>query len=317
IAMMSWLELRVDTTQEGVDWVRTLLATESFSGEMLLAPYPDDSEQVTDSNWEFTLSWYLPYNSEARRQVDAIAHQLAALQRTGLTTELQVSVVEQPTDIGKPVAHAIGQRFVILEPGVDYPGKDNQILLRLQPSLAFGSGLHPATRLSLQLLEQHIKPGMQALDLGCGSGILSVAMAKLGALVLAVDNDPIAVDATQTAVRANGVEAQVIVLQGSLGAGRQLGHWMGGEAGEDLAALPVTPQFDLIAANILARVHVALAQDYRQTLKQSGLLVSAGYTTDHAADVAIALTEVGFTAIDEIRFDEWVAVVYQVRESMG
>ncbi|HEY9752071.1 MAG TPA: 50S ribosomal protein L11 methyltransferase, partial [Coleofasciculaceae cyanobacterium] len=138
-----------------------------------------------------------------------------------------------------------------------------------------------------------------------------------GALVLAVDNDPIAVDATQTAVRANGVEAQVTVLQGSLGAGRQLGHWMGGEAGEDLAALPVTPQFELIAANILARVHVALAQDYRQTLKQSGLLVTAGYTTDHRADVAIALTEVGFTAIAEAHFDEWVAVVYQVRESMG
>jgi len=314
---LSWLELRVDTTQEGVDWVRTLLAAEHFSGEILLAPYLDNSDLVTDSNWGFTLSWYLPYNSEARRQVDAIARQLGALQRTGLTTELQVSVVEQPTDIAQPVAHAIGQKFIILEPGVDYPARDNQILLRLQPSLAFGSGLHPATRLSLQLFEQYIKPGIQALDLGCGSGILSLAMAKLGAVVLAVDNDPIAVDATQTAVQANGAEAQVTVLQGSLGAGRQLGHWMGGEAAEDLAALPVTPQFELIAANILARVHVALAQDYRQALKQSGLLVTAGYTTDHTADVAIALTAAGFTLIEEVRLDEWVAVVYQVRESMG
>jgi ribosomal protein L11 methyltransferase len=249
--------------------------------------------------------------------VDAIARQLSPLERTGLTTELQVSVVAQPIDSEEFVVHPIGQGFVILEPGTNYQPKNGEILLRIQPSLAFGSGLHPATRLSLQLLEQYVKPGMQTLDLGCGSGILSVAMAKLGAQVLAVDNDVIAVQATHTAIKENGVESQVTVLEGSLGSGSNLGHWMGGEVGEDLTAIETKPQFDLIAANILSRVHVALAQDYRQALKQEsnqpGLLVTAGYTTDHAEDVVVALTEAGFRAIDQVQLDEWAAVVYQLR----
>ena len=98
---------------------------------------------------------------------------------------------------------------------------------------------------------------MQVLNLGCGSGILSVALAKLGAGVLALDNDPAAVQAAKANVELNAVQQQVTVMQGSLGTGARLGHWMGWMALGEVQPIQGQAAFDLIVANILARVHIA------------------------------------------------------------
>jgi ribosomal protein L11 methyltransferase len=213
--------------------------------------------------------------------------------------------------------HRIGQRFVVLSEDVAYqPETTDTVPIRIKTSLAFGSGLHPATRLSLRLLERHMVPGMRVLDLGSGSGILSVAMAKLGAQVLALDNDSVAVEATQDAVERNGVAPQVRVMEGSLGSGSALGHWMGGEISDQISTVKAIAEFDLIMANILGRVHVALADDYRQALRQThaqgGKLITAGFTTDHEPEVTAALNAAGFTVIDSERFNDWVALAYQL-----
>jgi ribosomal protein L11 methyltransferase len=173
--------------------------------------------------------------------------------------------------------------------------------------------------LSLQLLEQYVVPGMQALDLGSGSGILSVAIAKLGAQVLAIDNDPVAVAATQDAVTLNDVPQQVTVKAGSLGSGSHLGHWMGRSMENSTAQASTRqaePIFDLIMANILARVHVALADDYRQALRardrQKALLITSGFTVDDQPSVLDALARAGFQQVNQQRHHEWVALVHQL-----
>lgn len=307
---MAWIELSLDTTAEGVDWVCTLLAETQGVEDLGIATY---QPQVDSANWMFTLCFYVPHDRHSRSRVDAIAQLLSPLHRTGLTTELETALVATKSLSASqhfPI-HRIGRRFVVLATNAVYQSNSDEILLRLKPSLAFGSGLHPATMLSMRLLERYVAPGMKALDLGCGSGILSVAIAKLGAQVLALDNDAISVQATQATIQDNQLEAQVTVQCGSLGKGSSLGHWMSGTLTQEVFAIPAF-DLDMIAANILGRIHIQLAADYRNALRPNGLLITAGFTTDQESEVVEALQAVGFIALEYERSGDWVAIAHQL-----
>ena len=312
---MSWIELSLDTTNEAVDWICTLLANAIAAEDMHISEYRDRSAE-----WTFTIQMYLPEDIQIYQRIETISSILKPLHRTGMTSELQTFVVDQkpPKMEHNPensLIRHIGDRFVILSADSDYQTSNSQeIVLRLQNSLAFGSGLHPATILSLKLIERHVQPSLHALDLGSGSGILSVALAKLGAMVLAIDNDRIAVSATQDAIERNRVSAQVTVTEASLGSASQLGHWMGGDSIEAVTEIKANGQFDLIVANIFARVHISLAAEFykalRNTSTHSGILITAGYTSDREEDVSSAMIEVGFAVCDRVQIDEWIAIAY-------
>ncbi|TVP63169.1 MAG: 50S ribosomal protein L11 methyltransferase [Nodularia sp. (in: Bacteria)] len=312
---MSWLELSLDTTHEAVDWVYTLLSETIDINDVYITEYAESD--AANSHWTFTMRLYLPYDISARTGVEKITSLLSPLHRTGMTTAIQTNVVEKKiTDAPQPRLYPIGERFIIVNS--DTPAESeiaDKITLKLQKTLAFGSGLHPATILSLRLLERYIVPNMQVLDFGSGSGILSVAIAKLGANVLALDNDHVAVQATQQTVSLNNVEPQVKVMQGSLGCGSNLGHWMGGNTVNNVPQIEAEDTFDVIVANIFSRVHIALADDFRRALRhhqaQPGLLITAGFTTDHEESVTTALTEAGFEVIDCERLNEWVALAHR------
>ncbi|NJP11914.1 MAG: 50S ribosomal protein L11 methyltransferase [Leptolyngbyaceae cyanobacterium RU_5_1] len=321
---MTWMELSIDTTHEAVDWVSTLLAKTNYAGDVYITPYVDrDRDSPTNQpgeqpDWAFTIRLYLIWDARTNTQLQDIAHLLSPLCRTGLTTELQTAVVEEKPahpELSNSLIQRVGRRFVVVPFHTPYQSDAaDEITIRLGAALAFGSGFHPATILSLNLIERYVAPPMNVLDLGSGSGILSVAMAKLGAQVLALDNDKIAVQATQDAVCRNGIAQQVTVMAGSLGHGSRLGHWMGGDTSDTVAAIAATASFDLIAANILARMHIALANDFRHALRRTdahtGILITAGYTSDYEHEVDAALMEAGFAAIDREQFNEWVALVH-------
>ncbi|HEY9621478.1 MAG TPA: 50S ribosomal protein L11 methyltransferase [Crinalium sp.] len=323
---MSWLQLSINTTHESVDWVRTLLSTTTYAGDMQVVPY--SREDIIDhdepqANWAFTVHLYLPNTISTNHQLDEIYRRLSGLERVREISILDAIDVETKVDYAHTInssIHRIGQRFVIVSPDTTYEAEtSDQICIKLPESLAFGSGLHPATILSLQLVEQYTRPSMSGLDLGSGSGILSVAMAKLGANVLALDNDPVAVRSTQDAVNLNQVNHQVTVMEGSLGAGNELGHWMGGETTDNGTLIQPAGRFDIVVANILARIHIALAQDFQQALQQSSdrpaLLITSGFTTDYKDEVTNALTQAGFELIACKQMDEWVAIAYQLKHA--
>ena len=226
---MDWLELSIDAAREAVDWVGMILAANGYSGDISIVeraePPVDIAREQVDPRWTFTIRLYLPQDGDAGSAVAKLTDGLAALRRTGLIGELRArSVEDKRASTSRSGPRRVGQRFVIAAPGEEVEPRPDDLVVRLAPGLTFGTGLHPTTRLSLELLERHVVPGMDVLDLGCGSGILSVALAKLGAHVVALDNDPIAVRATRENVRDNGVQHGVVIAEGSLGTGANLGH---------------------------------------------------------------------------------------------
>ncbi|MEA5572023.1 50S ribosomal protein L11 methyltransferase [Calothrix sp. UHCC 0171] len=307
---MSWVELCLKGKTEAVDWVCTLLAATTYTKDI----YIDESRDTQD-DWTFTICFYLANDVYASTRIQEINNLLSPLQRTGLASEIQAYVVaEKQANVDSsdfPVR--IGKRFVILSPEATYQPQAEEISLRLKTSLAFGSGLHPATILAMRLLEKYVTPKMNSLDLGSGSGILSIAIAKLGGQVLALDSDGIAVESTQDAVERNAVAQQVKVMRGSLGKGGEMGHWMGGDIVGDITTIVPNGSFDLIAANIFGRIHTTLAPEYRQALRSGGMLVASGFNHEYEESVITALQQEGFELVEEERLGEWIALIFRNR----
>jgi ribosomal protein L11 methyltransferase len=161
----------------------------------------------------------------------------------------------------------------------------DDVIIIIDPGMAFGTGSHPTTRLCLAAIEEFLIPGTRVADIGTGSGILAIAAAKLGAAyVRACDIDPLAVRIARENTRANGVTVDVS------------------------EALP-SGAFDLIVANILADVIIGMANDLASRLAPKGVLIASGIIDTRAADVVEALDEIGLTCV-ELRYEgEWIALV--------
>ncbi|HZQ99621.1 MAG TPA: 50S ribosomal protein L11 methyltransferase [Chloroflexota bacterium] len=213
---MSWLELSIETKAEAVDWVCSLLSANGYDGEVRVG--------AGGAGWPHRVAFYLPRAD--RRAAARLAEALDGVTRTGMAGALRVEPVAGKPRAPPEAARPLGRRFVLLGPLAPAPPAGDRLPIRLGAGLAFGSGLHPTTLATLRLVERHARAGQRALDLGSGSGILSIALARLGARVLALDNDPVAVEATRAAVRINGVGDAVEVRHGSLGRGAGLGHWL-------------------------------------------------------------------------------------------
>jgi ribosomal protein L11 methyltransferase len=307
---MSWLAVTFAATAEAVDWVRMGLSSLSATERVRLAVRP-----TAASEWPYQLTLLFADDRQGHSQWQSLQQKLSPLERSNLIASPEVSQYQGQVPIDPPPPQFVGQ-FVILPIGSEFSIPAEKMAIYLQPSASFGSGYHPATLLSLQLIERHLQPQtppLQVLDLGTGSGILGLACARLGAQVLALDNDPIAIQACQAAISENGLGAQMMAQVGSLGSGQQFGHWLGDDYGQVEAGEVVEQEFDVIVANLLARLHIALASDYAASLKTArpGLLITAGYTQDYQPTLEETLSEAGFRLKDRVMRDEWVALAHE------
>lgn len=320
---MSWIEIAVEVDNEAAEPVSDLLAQYGYNGGVVvdqpIIPGLDGPEYTYDAARPVTLRTFIPgeqWNEELRSRIEhALWHlgqirPIGPLRATPLEEEDWANAWKQHYKVQR-----VGERTVIVPSWLEYAPKPDDIVLRLDPGMAFGTGLHPTTQLCLIFLEQYVKPGMNVLDLGCGSGILAIAAALLGASpVLGLDTDPIAVDATLENARINRVEQQVQVAEGSLGAGTSFGHWLGISSASDTGdATTVTPdaECDLIVANIIAKVLVAVTHDMVHALKPGGILISSGIIAEREDEVTLSYAAAGLVRLARKQQGDWVALVHR------
>ncbi len=201
----------------------------------------------------------------------------------------------------KPVA--ITNRLTIKPTWEDYVSKPGEIIIELDPGMAFGTGTHATTSLCLKTLEKFIQPDMDVIDIGTGSGILAIGAVKLGAKhVLALDLDPVAVVSATENVELNKLENQVTVVESDL---LQV---LKRSDKNDVSGLGVTLPVDLVVANILAEIILLFIDDVYEALKPGGIYITSGIIGQKAAEVEQALEKAGFKLIQTNRDQDWVAI---------
>jgi len=327
---MTWLELSVEVDPEAVESVSELLAQYGYNSGVVIdqpiIPGADGPEYTYDTSRPATLRTYLPLDERAevtRARLERALWHFGQMRPVG---PLRVKQIEEQDWANAWKEHytiqRIGERAVIVPSWLEYDAQPGDIVLRLDPGMAFGTGLHPTTQLCVGLLERYVAPGSRVLDLGCGSGILAIAAAKLGAgAVLALDTDPIAVTATRENAARNGVSDLVLVAEGSLGSGAALGHWLYGTLNAEGATMNrpdddsqrsafSVQRFDLIVANIIARVLATLAADLAGALAPGGTLIASGIIAEREDEVVAAFVAAGLAPVERRQERDWVALVY-------
>jgi ribosomal protein L11 methyltransferase len=192
----------------------------------------------------------------------------------------------------------VGRRFVVKPSWEPWDPAPDDLVIEIDPGMAFGSGSHPSTRLCLELLEEAVRPGQRVLDWGTGSGILAVGAARLGAReVTAVDLDPVAVRTAAENAARNGYEALVRAEIASI---------------EDL---PVDPPFDLIVANIVADPILAGAPEIRRRLRPGGRAVIGGIIEGRSGEVVQALSGSGLVLLRTKAEEEWRAFLCETSDT--
>jgi len=197
----------------------------------------------------------------------------------------------------------VSERLVIKPTWETYESKPHELVIELDPGMAFGTGTHATTALCMRTLEGVVKPGDHVIDVGTGSGILAVTAVRLGAeRVLALDLDPVAVSSAKENAKLNGLSESIAV---------QLSDLLGALKTDEPTGVKLPVQ--VVVANILAEIIVTFVDDVYQALQPDGYYVASGIITSKEADVTEALLRAGFEMESRSEENGWVALVARKR----
>lgn len=304
---MNWLEVSVNTHSESVEVVSSILIELGSKGVSI--EDPQDYYQLTDEQLEWlkvqqkdlyetdtviVKGYFQP--SQWSKDSDVLLHEkLEEIKVYGLQTgplSIQVKEVgeEDWANAWKQYYFPVRvTRFLTVVPSwVDYEKEqDDELLIELDPGLAFGTGTHPTTQLSLTALEQTIRGNESVLDVGTGSGVLSIASKLLGASkVTAFDIDEMATRVAKENIALNPTIGEIEVFENNLLVG-------------------VDQKSDLIVANILAEILLQMPEDAHRNLNDDGRLILSGIIESKANEVMEAYEKAGFTLVERMTMREW------------
>ena len=304
-----WAEISIHTTQEATEAVAAVFHELGAGGVVIEDPDLIQSYRRS-GNWtdcifpdepavDFVkVVAYLPSDEELPGKLRILSTRIDELAGHSLdkgkgTIRWREVREAEWADSWKQYFHTsrIGERFVVKPSWEEYSPQTDDIVLDLDPGMAFGTGTHGTTILCLESIEDMVKPGMTVFDVGAGSGILSIAAAKLGAvMVKAVEYDAMATDTAHQNVAVNGVGSIVEVSRGDLLDG-------------------ITGQADIIVANLIADLILKLAPALPAHLKPTGCFVGSGIIKERLPDVTNALAQQGLSVTRVTEAGEWAAVV--------
>ena len=188
----------------------------------------------------------------------------------------------------------VGEKIVVKPIWEEYEAKDGELVVDLDPGMAFGTGTHETTRMCIQSLEKYVKEDSTVFDVGCGSGILAIAAAKLGAkLAVGVDLDPVAVESSIENVGYNKLK-NIEILHGNL-------------------VEVIDGKADIVVANILAEIICILTDDVKRVLKDGGVFITSGIIHDRVDMVCEKLEATGFEVMEKNRDGEWNCIVAKLK----
>lgn len=308
---MKWSEISIHTTNEAVEPISNILHEAGASGVVIEDPFELEKEREDQFGEIYQLNpddypeegvivkAYLPVNSFLGETVDEIKEAINGLISYNIdigrnTVTISEVNEEEWATAWKKYYHPvkISEKFTIVPTWEEYtPVSSDELIIELDPGMAFGTGTHPTTVMSIQALERTVKEGNQVIDVGTGSGVLSIAAALLGASkVEALDLDEVAVNSARINIKLNKVHDKVSVRQNNLLDG-------------------IEEPVDVVVANILAEVILRFTRDAARIVKPGGYFITAGIILQKKQDVKDAIIDAGFEIIETIQMEDWVSFI--------
>ena len=300
----NWCEVGVKVPDEYGEIVAEIFQEEGAGGVIFddpdilkEKPFQDDEylgEEFIPPH-HFKVRSYFPVDARLDGRLTRVKKRVAEI--TGVPVEFELKQVKEedwaeawkryfkPEHIGK----------IVIKPSwEDYTQADDEIVIELDPGMAFGTGTHPTTRICLTLLQELVTSKTEMLDVGTGSGILALAGAKLGAAkISAMDIDPVAVRVAVENIRRNHLDELVDVYE------------------SNLLERPLGFKFNLVVANIITNAILELTPQLTKVLKPGGIFVASGIIEERFPEVLESLTKQGFIKIKPIFEESWAGVVAQ------
>ena len=316
---MDWTEVKIYTTTAGIDPLTGSMLDLGLQGFMIEdAQDFDEFLHDTTPHWDYVdqavmekmkdcetcVTIYVadnPQGMEELMQVRQILARLKAQDPDGKygRLELEMKDVDEEdwSNAWKKYYHPVqvGEHLVVCPSWEAYDRQPDDVVLTLNPGMAFGTGTHDTTRLCMELLEKYITPQDTVLDVGCGSGILAITAALLGAnKIIGCDIDEVAVKVAGENAALNGVQDRIAFHQGDL-------------------TSQVEGSFQIICANIVADVIIRLSEDAGRYLAKDGIFITSGIIDTREQDVLNALEQNGFQVIERRTSGGWVALACKAK----
>lgn len=312
---MKWIEIKIKTKSEFVDFVSDILYEVGVTGVIIEDPKDIILTNKNKYDWDYydesilnfhydgaIVKGYLPEGDDISTKLDKIYRNINNLE--GHNTKVgELGEVETKEVFEEDWANSwkkyykpqkIGDIIVVKPSWENYDAKEQEKIIELDPGMAFGTGTHETTSMCIKVLEKYIKTQDTVFDIGCGSGILSITAALLGASrVIGVDLDEVAVNVSSENVRLNKVEDIVTIKHGNL-------------------MDTIHEKANIIVANIIAEVIVMLAKDIKDFLKDDGIFIASGIIVNKIDEVIRVLNSNGFRVKEVIREGEWISIISEL-----